>query len=102
MDVSKIKKAAFQDELMKIAGVRSEVVGSTLNPANWLLGGPAALMGFATGNMTQEEIDEVNKKMASNLLIPGVAPYRLANRYATMMSGGAEEGKKKHKKHDKD
>lgn len=79
-----IKSAAFVDELEKISGARSEVTGQLINPFNYPLGIPAALIGLIVGKREKEDREKANKKIFSNILIPGVAPYRLGRRISTI------------------
>jgi hypothetical protein len=75
----------FYEVFFKTAATRSEIVFSALNPLN-LLGG--SVIGGAIGLLrkpyTDKELEEVNKKSTSNILIPGLAPYRFARRLNTL------------------
>ena len=76
--LDQVKQAAFEDEMQKIANVRSEVIGAVLPPLYpvTIAGG---LLGLLTGPKTEENIKKQNKKLFSNF-IPGVAGYRLGRR----------------------
>lgn len=76
----------------KIAATRSEVLGSLLNPINLGIGTVGGtLVGTIVGPYKKEHQKEVNKRGASNVIIPFVGPYRLARR----MSGvGVDESEK--------
>jgi delta 1-pyrroline-5-carboxylate dehydrogenase len=85
----------------KQAGVASEVTGTLLNPFNTLSGTlgttGGALAAAATKTRTDEEQEKADKKMLSNLLVPGVAPYNLFKRYGH--SKAHERKEKEERKH---
>jgi hypothetical protein len=70
----------FFEGFEKRAAQRSEMLGTAVNPLNWVAGVPAALVGTAMGPYSEKERRAVNKKDFSNMLIPGVAPYRMTRR----------------------
>ena len=70
-----------QHALEKVAGLNSELIGSFVNPLNWV-GGTAlgGLMGFLRKNAKRRKGNINSNSMWRNLLVPGVAPYRMATR----------------------
>lgn len=79
--LEQIRHESFVDELEKISGVRSEMIGSLINPLNWAVGAPAAFIGALRKPASKKMIKEKqNPKKWSNILIPGLAPYRAARR----------------------
>lgn len=83
-----IYKAAFEDEFEKISGVRSDIAGQVLNPINWVIGAPSAVIGALSNPYTKKKMKKVNKQRVRSVLIPGKAPFRLGRRLGTAMSGG--------------
>ena len=79
-----IKLAAFENELQKIAGPVTEVIGSAASfPESLITGG----IGYMAGPRTsKEDIKKAEKRTWSNLLLPFAAPYRLGRRIATNQS----------------
>jgi len=76
-----IKTEAFVDELQKIAGPASEIAGTVLwAPMPSAIGG---LVGAASGGYNKAEYAKAMKRGASNVLIPGVGPYRITRRVMT-------------------
>lgn len=69
---------------LKTAAARSEIVGSAINPVNWVLSTPAGIAGLLVGPYSEKGRKEVNKKSYSNVLIPAVGPFRSGRRLAGM------------------
>lgn len=80
--LEKMEKSAFWRGFSKQSATRSELVGTVLNPLSAALAVPAAAAGFIRGPRRADDKDRVNKKSWSNVLIPGLAPYRLGRRLA--------------------
>lgn len=71
-----MEKTAFEIGFEKRAGVRSEMVGTLLNP----LGLVGALAGVAAGPYSKEQQAAAENKSWSNVLLPGAGGYRLVRR----------------------
>ena len=63
----------------KIGGVGTEVAGTLLNPFSLGLTVPALALGAMVGEK-DENMAKINKGTLSNLVLPGVAPFRLGKR----------------------
>lgn len=76
---------------VKLAGYWSEAAGAGLNPANLiagnLIGGLAALTSKTKSYRDVAESDVGAGNTALNLLVPGVAPYRMAKRLGASVRG---------------
>lgn len=77
-------QSAFNDELEKIAGIRSETI-ATLPQLSLGIGLPPALLGFLLGPKRKGDMEKQEKATLTNL-IPLVAPYRAGRRLATRLS----------------
>lgn len=71
----------FTQGFEKVAGARSEILNTTVNPLNWAINPFAYSIGAAVGPHKKEDRKKVDEKSWSNL-IPGVAPFRLGRRSA--------------------
>lgn len=77
VDLEKIAQDAFIDELQKLAGPITE----GMSFGGYLpLDLPALGIGYAMKPKTKEQMKKQEKKTWSNLLLPGVGPYRLGRR----------------------
>lgn len=70
-------KMKFVDGFEKIAGIKSEVVGSVIHLPTSLVTGLGGLTREPHSKEVQEDVD---KASWSNIFIPGLAAYRLARR----------------------
>lgn len=76
------KLIPMEKKLEKKAAARSEIIGTMVNPLTTFAGIPGYVAGVLTGPYSAEKQKEVNKKSISNILLPGVAGYRLGRRFA--------------------
>lgn len=64
----------------KKAGEISEGIGTIVNPFGLAASAVGGLIGYSKPKLKKEELREQNKKMLSNIFIPGLAGYRLGRR----------------------
>ena len=87
---TRIEEAYLQgakSSLQKVAGLNSEILGTAINPLNWMggsqLGGALGVL-MSKGLKRKKEIDE--NALWKNLLIPGYGPYHLGTRYRSALT----------------
>jgi len=65
--------------LEKVGGVGTEIAGTLFNPMSLPIAAPALIAGAILGEKDKHK-EGVNKATLSNLVLPGVAPFRLGKR----------------------
>lgn len=74
----------------KKAGIAGEVAGTMINPIGLVSSPLAGLVGYGYGDKdSNENIADGPMSILSNLLVPGLAPYRLGKR----LRAGSEQGR---------
>jgi len=89
--LNQIREDAYLDELEKVSGEASELLGSLFSVGLGGTGFLAGGIGAMSPAMTKKQLSEQDKKGISNALLPWLGAYRMGKRIRYGLSGKDKE-----------
>jgi hypothetical protein len=94
-----LKRAAqhgiSEADAMKLAGLKTEMAGSLLNPLSGIGSVVGGIAAAATKTRTDEEQDKAHKESWKNMLIPGRSTYNAFKRMGHSAKGSKDRERAK-------